>query len=196
LGGDPCGALCAPHLTPARCGVRALFASRVLGGAGPRRAGCNARTAHLEGHRLKNSTGVPLAKQAAHAHGTARQAAPSQPGAALAPLCKRRDWRSMGTETARPKPRHARRQPCSPARALRALIATRVTGGPKARSRAASAGTSCQASVSSSASAAKAVMSSRLAFVSSPALASLARVRRAGCVRVCTALSWSIATCV
>ena len=64
----------------------------------------------------------------------------------------------------------------------------------------ASAGTACQASASTSSSsplsAAKAVMSSRLAFVSSPAFASLARVSRAGCVLVCTALSWSIATCV
>ena len=53
--GESCGAGCAPHSTPARRGVRASFASRVLGGAGPRRAGCEARTAHLEGHRLKNS---------------------------------------------------------------------------------------------------------------------------------------------
>ena len=42
LGGDRCRAFFARHFTPVRRGARASFANGVLGGAGPRRAACEA----------------------------------------------------------------------------------------------------------------------------------------------------------
>lgn len=76
-------------------------------------------------------------ERAAHRLCTGRRAPESQPGAALAALfaCKRRDWRSTGTETAHPSGTSRRAAPTQPGAArARRSPARAVTGGPKARS--------------------------------------------------------------
>jgi hypothetical protein len=111
LGGRTCAR--SAH-TPARCGVRASFASRVTGGAGaPARGLRSARC--TPGGPPTRTVHTVAARAACRARTRGRSRALLNPG----------------TTAQRRRPGTGRP---SPARALRALVATRVTGGPKARS--------------------------------------------------------------
>jgi hypothetical protein len=130
-GGDPCAK---------RTHARKVWSARVVckpraGGRGAPARGLQRAHCTPGGPPTQNSTWLPLAQRAAHAHGTARQAPPSQPGAALALHFASAVTGDLQARRRRVRAaHHVRRHRCSPARALRASIATRVTGGPKARS--------------------------------------------------------------
>jgi len=175
LGGDPCRAGFARHSTPERRGACASFASRVTGGAG----------APARGLRSAGCT-------------TRRPPTQHSTWPRLAVACRAPTRYGVSEAAQRQRP------PMQPGARVAGLFATRVTGGPKARSATHRVGTSCQvlssastSSPSSSASAAKADnSSSAVGAASSSQFIFFVRVAFAGCVSVCTSFSFLMLTWV